>query len=245
MPIKRILPITSARKNIFALSDEVQKSGSYYTFTQRGIPRSVLLSAETFDNLLEKSSSECSILQDRPYGGQKYGEQCSQNFFPQSLIIRDESRVVYLSANDQNSKYQEESLVKAQLYVELFEKHKYPLPLIEFGRYVRVGDKKSRRYIEADIIVNDERGNARIIFEVSTFLDYEKNFDTLVCDLFSLSEALSFARRPEYLVYFSRSFKNGVVSRKISTIDCRKFGSFLAWKKGGRQCGKEIPMFNQ
>jgi prevent-host-death family protein len=242
MKIKTTLPITSARKNIFAISAEVQKDNSYYTLTERGVPKVVLVSAERFEALLEKRGSGCQMLRDAPADKNFYGAGM-QNFFSKALIIRDESRVVYLSGDEQNAKYQEESLVKAQLYVELFEKHKYPLSLIEFGRYVKVGGKESRRYIEADIIINDEKGNVRMIFEVSPFADYEKNLDTLISDLFSLSAALSWAKKPEYLVYFSRKSQNGEVKEKISVVDCRKYNSFLAWKKGGRECGKEIPQF--
>lgn len=242
MKTKTTLPITAARKNIFAISQKVQKSNSYYTLTERGVPKVVMLSAEGFEKLLEKKN-ECQMLRDASAGNNCYGASGGQNIFSKALIIRDESRVVYLSGNEPNAKYQEESIIKSQLYVELFEKYKYPLPLIEFGRYVKVGGKESRRYIEADIIINDERGNVRMIFEVSPFADYEKNLDTLVADLFSLSDALSWAKRPEYLVYFSRNCKNGEVQKKISVVECKKYNSFLAWKKSGRQCEKEIPSF--
>ena len=161
--------------------------------------------------------------------------------FPGTLVIRDDSRVVYLSGKDQEAKKYEEGLVKAQLYVELIEKYKYPLSAVEFGRYVKVGAKDSRHYIEADAIVGDSRGNIRMILEVSAFSDWEKNMDAVVADLFLLCAALSWIKKPEYLVYFSRSCKSGSSKEKIMTVDCSKFNTFAAWKKAGRPGGKAIP----
>jgi len=53
MSTKNILSITEARKNIFKLSDAVQKSGVYYTFVQHGRPKVVLMSADEFDSWQE------------------------------------------------------------------------------------------------------------------------------------------------------------------------------------------------
>jgi prevent-host-death family protein len=53
MITKNILSITEARKNIFKLSDAVQKSGVYYTLVQHGRPKVVLMSADEFDSWQE------------------------------------------------------------------------------------------------------------------------------------------------------------------------------------------------
>jgi prevent-host-death family protein len=53
MSTKNILSITEARKNIFKLSDAVQKSGVYYTLVQHGRAKAVLMSAEQFDSWQE------------------------------------------------------------------------------------------------------------------------------------------------------------------------------------------------
>lgn len=50
---KTTISISEARKRIFELADEVQKPGVYYTFTEKGRPKAVLLSAEEFDSILE------------------------------------------------------------------------------------------------------------------------------------------------------------------------------------------------
>jgi hypothetical protein len=81
----------------------------------------------------------------------------------------------------------------------------------------------------------------RVIFEVSPFDDYEKNMDRIVADLFDLADSVSWVKKPEYLVYFSRRAKGGTVKEKITTIDCAKFNTFTSWKKSGRPGGKSIP----
>ncbi|MCK9186390.1 type II toxin-antitoxin system Phd/YefM family antitoxin [Candidatus Gracilibacteria bacterium] len=53
MKAKTTLSMTEARKNIFKISDEVQKPGNYYTFTENGIPKIVVMSAEEFESWQE------------------------------------------------------------------------------------------------------------------------------------------------------------------------------------------------
>ncbi|MDP4007280.1 MAG: type II toxin-antitoxin system Phd/YefM family antitoxin [bacterium] len=53
MDPKKTLSITEARKRIFEIIDEVQKPDTYYTLTEKGRPKAVVLSYEEFDSLLE------------------------------------------------------------------------------------------------------------------------------------------------------------------------------------------------
>ena len=50
---KTTISISEARKMIFQLAEEIQNPGVYYTFTEKGRPKAVLLSAEEFDSILE------------------------------------------------------------------------------------------------------------------------------------------------------------------------------------------------
>lgn len=53
MPNKTTISTTEARKNIFKITEDVQKPGSYYTLTENGKPKAVLLSADEHESLIE------------------------------------------------------------------------------------------------------------------------------------------------------------------------------------------------
>jgi antitoxin YefM len=53
MNSKTTLSITEARKKIFDIAEDVQKPGKFYTFTENGVPKAILMSAEQFDSLME------------------------------------------------------------------------------------------------------------------------------------------------------------------------------------------------
>lgn len=53
MDSKRTISISEARKRIFEIANEVQKPDTYYTLTEKGKPKAVILSAEAFEDLLD------------------------------------------------------------------------------------------------------------------------------------------------------------------------------------------------
>ncbi len=53
MKNKKTLSISDARKNIYDIAEDVQKPGVFFTLTEKGVPKVVILSAEEFDNLME------------------------------------------------------------------------------------------------------------------------------------------------------------------------------------------------
>ncbi|MFA4831461.1 MAG: type II toxin-antitoxin system Phd/YefM family antitoxin [Patescibacteria group bacterium] len=53
MNTRNTLPISEARKRIFDLAKEVQKPGVYYTLTEKGRPKAVMMSAEEFESWVE------------------------------------------------------------------------------------------------------------------------------------------------------------------------------------------------
>lgn len=53
MDIKTTLPISEARKNIFKIAERVQKPAVYYTLTEKGRPKVVVLSADEFESWQE------------------------------------------------------------------------------------------------------------------------------------------------------------------------------------------------
>jgi len=53
MNIKTTLPISEARKQIFLIAEEAQRPGNYYTLTEKGRPKVVMMSAEEFESWQE------------------------------------------------------------------------------------------------------------------------------------------------------------------------------------------------
>ena len=53
MNTKTTISISEARKKIFDIAEEVQRPGNYYTFTENGKPKVVMMSAEEFESWAE------------------------------------------------------------------------------------------------------------------------------------------------------------------------------------------------
>lgn len=53
MDTKTTLPISEARQKIFKIAEKVQKPSTYYTLTEKGRPKAVILSAEEFESWQE------------------------------------------------------------------------------------------------------------------------------------------------------------------------------------------------
>lgn len=53
MNTQNTIPITEARKIIFSISDKIQNPGVYFTLTQKGIPKAVIMSADEFESWKE------------------------------------------------------------------------------------------------------------------------------------------------------------------------------------------------
>lgn len=53
MNTKTTIPISEARKRIFDIAEEIQKPDNYYTLTEKGRPKAVLMSAEQFESWQE------------------------------------------------------------------------------------------------------------------------------------------------------------------------------------------------
>lgn len=53
MDIKKILSLTEARKNIFQIIEDIEKNGAYYTLTERGRAKAVIMPASDFESWQE------------------------------------------------------------------------------------------------------------------------------------------------------------------------------------------------
>jgi len=53
MIVKEIISISDARKRIFQIADDVQKANNYYTLTEKGRAKAVILSFDDFEAWVE------------------------------------------------------------------------------------------------------------------------------------------------------------------------------------------------
>lgn len=53
MKTRTTLSISEARKKIFKIAEDVQKPNNYYTLTEKGRPKAVIISAEEFESWQE------------------------------------------------------------------------------------------------------------------------------------------------------------------------------------------------
>jgi len=53
MDTKTTLPISEARKKIFKIAEKVQRPATYYTLTEKGRPKAIILSADEFESWQE------------------------------------------------------------------------------------------------------------------------------------------------------------------------------------------------
>ncbi|MDP2736948.1 MAG: type II toxin-antitoxin system Phd/YefM family antitoxin [bacterium] len=67
MNIKTTISISEARKKIFNIAEEVQNPGVYYTLTEKGRPKAVMMGAEEYESLVETLDvmRECPDILDR------------------------------------------------------------------------------------------------------------------------------------------------------------------------------------
>ena len=53
MPLPKTITITEARNNIFELAKQAQRPGAYFTLTENGRPKIVIMSANEFESWAE------------------------------------------------------------------------------------------------------------------------------------------------------------------------------------------------
>lgn len=251
MKAKTTLSISEARKNFFAITDEVQSPEVYYTLTQRGRPKVVIVSAEQFESLINqqniqvvralanKSEKETGfVLRETPK--RFYGDT-----FPKEnevFILKEAPKVLYVDRKMSGDLYQAKELAKAQLYIELIDKYHYPLYLIEVGRCVKIGDEGSRRYTEADIIISGYPSNILLLFSVSPMSVYDEHKETSLKELFELAQSLSSGTRLiTHLVYYSRLHEKSAVKYRCMVISYNEYPSYDAWVAAGSLYSKKIP----
>lgn len=254
MKIKTTLPVSEARKKIFSIIKDIQKPETYYTLTDRGIPRAVIVSAEHFESFATKSEhffkKEIKLFQSICAGenmilndgiGHTYGFNPPSGYF----VLRDLSNVGYSRYNTNNAR-KEKELTKAQLLVYLVQKYKYNLSLMETGVYVNIGKEESRKYMEIDLVLFGPNKRIDAIFLVSAFGDYEINMEKTTVELFEAAHSLErFGKNPRWLIYYSKTREGKNEKEKVLAIDYEKYKTFESWKSAGKPYEKKIPSLNE
>ncbi len=117
MNIKTTISISEARKKIFKIAQEVQKPSNYYTLTENGRPKAVIISAEEFESLMENLEilSNPKIMADIKKAEEEYkrGEYVTWDEFKKELyqkkslqpsLISDKSKKSYIAKKDKRQK---------------------------------------------------------------------------------------------------------------------------------------------
>ncbi len=224
MNIKTTLPISEARKRIFELSRNVQRSGMYYTLTEHGVPTTVLLSASYFEALQKKQTLPVPTVREYP------------------SMIREMSTQQYLAAKEA---YKEKDLLRAQLLVALTERYDYPFGSIDIGRWIQKGEARSRTFVESDLIVEERDGGALIVCAVEVFQHYEANKPETVRELFDIFSSFEpSAYQGCFIVYATRVpslAKPSAKQERWLVIDTKKYPTFETWQAAGCPQEKSLP----
>ncbi|MBU1015314.1 type II toxin-antitoxin system Phd/YefM family antitoxin [Patescibacteria group bacterium] len=105
MDPKKTLSITEARKRIFEIINEVQKPDTYYTLTEKGRPKAVILSVEEFESLWEtiETLEEIPDLakdikeyeRDKKSGADKFYPTLEQILEKEGFVVADKVKEKY------------------------------------------------------------------------------------------------------------------------------------------------------
>lgn len=105
MDTKRTISISEARKRIFEIADEVQKTGTYYTLTEKGKPKAVILSAEEFESLIETlgtledfpdlNKDIAELEHDKKTGAYDNYPTLEEILAKEGFIVADKAREIY------------------------------------------------------------------------------------------------------------------------------------------------------
>ena len=135
-------------------------------------------------------------------------------------------------------------LVRAQLYVQLIDRQRFPLKMVKLGQYVQVGPLSSKRYIEADILILDHPRKKGLVFAVEPLEQFEENLELRVGEMFDLAASFQESPTPiKKLVYFSRGFRGDFLKEQVRVIDFVRYSSFKEWEKAGKPTRKRLPRF--
>jgi len=104
MNTKTTIPISEARNKIFKIADNVQKMSNYYTLTEKGRPKAVIISAKDFESwqeTLEVIKDFPNLEKDIKEAEKDYKEG---NFSTLEEILAKEGLIVSKNVSNNSSK---------------------------------------------------------------------------------------------------------------------------------------------
>jgi antitoxin YefM len=100
MRAKTTLSISEARKNIFEIADAVQRPSTYYTLTENGRPKAVMMSAEEFESWAETLDVIAEFPDLKKHIRQAEQEYKRGNFMTLEDLLEKEGYIVRGSKNE-------------------------------------------------------------------------------------------------------------------------------------------------
>jgi prevent-host-death family protein len=112
MQQKNTLSITEARKNIFQIANDVDDNHVYYTLTEHGKPKAVIISAQEFQSLVETANVikdfpdlEKEIQDKKKIFENEYFSNLEEALEREGYIVADKAKIIYgTSTNTQKNK---------------------------------------------------------------------------------------------------------------------------------------------
>ena len=110
MTLKNILSITEARNNLFKIIDQAQKSSAYFTLTERGRPKAVIMSAEEFDSWQEtvEIMGDSKLMKEIKSADEDYRKEnyvtMEEVLAKEGFVLADKSKDKYVPSRSKKSR---------------------------------------------------------------------------------------------------------------------------------------------
>ena len=158
-----------------------------------------------------------------------------QKGIERNLIRIQDNRIRYIYPNKTYNFRDPEEKVRAELYVELILKYKYPIKEIELEKEHKIGRPDKKTSAKIDVLVK-KNGKPFLLFELKSPEEYEREMESSIkTQLFNVAAVEDKrAKSLKYLIYYTRYYENLELKEKIKTIDYKKFKDYEDWEEAGK-----------
>ena len=227
MLAKNILSLTEARKNIFSLTDEVEKEGKTFILTERGRAKAALIPIALFD-----SFSEASPKRSR---GMDHASGFLTKSFPAPVWVARDGCDQGYQRKSGNDWEEERAYAQSILYVKLVEQFGYEPHQIEVGHPVAIASAEGLQHFELDLIVKDTEGWPSIFCMLIPWAAVLPEQEKAIWLLYAFAEEMQVGERLSWLVGFSHQCRQKKGESKAFVIDYKKYPTFALWQSGGKK----------